>query len=264
MEQVTIVKIGGKVIDNPEELNAFLDAFTALPGQKLLVHGGGTMATQLADRMGVKTQMVDGRRITDKESLKLVTMVYAGLVNKNLVAALQARNVDALGICGADMNLLKAQKREHPTIDYGYVGDISKVNANALKSIIDSNKVVVVAPLTHDGQGQLLNTNADTIATELAIALSKIYSVKLVYSFEKTGVLTDPENESTLLTQIDKMNYELLKSNGTIVQGMIPKTHNAFHAYDNGVEEVIIGNLVAMTNNNSPGTKIVDQVDANL
>lgn len=260
---LTLVKIGGKVIDDPQALGEFLDAFCAIPGIKLLVHGGGTLATKQAQQMGIKTKMVDGRRITDRESLRVVTGVYAGLVNKNIVASLQARNIQSLGICGADLNLINAARRVHPSIDYGFVGDVTEVNAQAIEGLLNQGTCVVVAPLTHDGNGQLLNTNADTIATELAIALSKIYDVKLVYSFEKPGVLLDPDAGTTIVEEMDKETYELLKDSGTIAQGMLPKTHNAFHAFDSGVSEVVIGNLVAQQTQGIMGTRIVEQVDAN-
>jgi acetylglutamate kinase len=260
MQQLTIVKIGGKVIDQPEALNDFLDAFAGLPGKIMLVHGGGNMATQLAPQLGIEPQMVEGRRVTDAETLKLVTMVYAGLVNKNLVAALQAKGLDAIGLCGSDLNLIQAKKRQHASIDFGFVGDILKVNSLELSKLVDSNKVVVVAPLTHDGKGQLLNTNADTIATELAIAMSPFYKVKLMYSFEKGGVLLDSENDESVLSILDKERYNLLKSTGIISQGMLPKTHNAFHAVDSGVQEVVIGNLLQMQSGGSMGTQIVEQV----
>ncbi|RUT79811.1 acetylglutamate kinase [Ancylomarina longa] len=256
MAELTVVKIGGNIIDDSSKLNEFLDAFSNLPGKIVLVHGGGKMATDLAAKLGIETKMHKGRRITDAENLKLVTMVYAGLVNKNIVAALQARGVNALGVCGADQNLLLAEKRNHPSTDYGYVGDITKVNTLALCKQIECNAVMVVAPITHDGQGQLLNTNADTIATEVAIALSRFYKVKLIYSFEKPGVLLDAEDDGSLISKLSAEGCALLVEKGTINTGMLPKTENAFHAINSGVEEVVIGNFVNMENGFSAGTNI--------
>lgn len=257
MTDLTVVKIGGNVIDDPVKLDEFLDAFSNLTGKIVLVHGGGKLATNLSAQLGIKTQMVNGRRITDAENLKLVTMVYAGLVNKSIVAGLQQRGVNALGMCGADQNLILASKRNHPTIDFGYVGDVTKVNTLALCKQIECNSVLVIAPITHDGNGQLLNTNADTIATEIAIALSKFYSVKLVYSFEKPGVLFDAENDKSIIPVLSSAKCQELVANGVINSGMMPKTENAFHALNNGVCEVVIGNFVAMKNNESSGTQII-------
>lgn len=257
MIDLTVVKIGGNVIDDPEKLDEFLDAFSNLGGKVVLVHGGGKVASDLSGELGVKTKMVDGRRITDAPNLKLVTMVYAGLVNKNIVASLQSKGVNAHGMCGADQNLILAEKRNHPTIDYGYVGDVTKVNTLALCRMIECNSVLVIAPITHDGKGQLLNTNADTIATEVATALSKFYKVKLVYSFEKLGVLMDAEDESSVLPVLTSDECSKMIENGSINTGMMPKTENAFYALSQGVKEVVIGNFVSMENCQSSGTQIV-------
>ncbi|WP_421919325.1 acetylglutamate kinase [Marinifilum sp.] len=257
MSELTVVKIGGNVIDNPNKLNDFLDAFSNLNGKVVLVHGGGKLASDLSGELGVKTKMVNGRRITDADNLKLVTMVYAGLVNKNIVASLQARGVNALGMCGADQDLILAEKRNHPTIDFGFVGDITKVNTLALCKQIECNSTLVIAPITHDGKGQLLNTNADTIATELATALSRFYKVKLIYSFEKLGVLMDAEDESSVMPVLTSDQCKKMVKEGSINTGMMPKTENAFYALSQGVEEVIIGNFVSMENCKSSGTQVV-------
>ena len=257
MNELTVVKIGGNVIDDAQKLSEFLDAFTKLNGKIVLVHGGGKLATDLSGQLGIQTQMVNGRRITDAENLKLVTMVYAGLVNKNIVAQLQARGVNAVGMCGADQDLILAEKRQHPEIDFGYVGDIKKVNTLALSNQIESNSVVVVAPITHDGNGQLLNTNADTIATEIASALSKFYNVKLIYSFEKYGVLSDANDEASVVPILTHEICKKMVERGEINTGMLPKTENAFYALNQGVGEVIIGNFVSMENCQSSGTHVI-------
>ena len=257
MSELTVVKIGGNVIDDPEKLNEFLDAFSNLSGKIVLVHGGGKLASDLSGELGVKTEMVNGRRITDAENLKLVTMVYAGLVNKNIVASLQARGVNALGMTGADLDLIHAEKRNHPSIDFGFVGDITKVNTLALCKQIECNSVLVIAPITHDGKGQLLNTNADTIATEVAAALSRFYKVKLIYSFEKLGVLMDADDDSSVMPVLTSDQCKKMVKEGTINTGMMPKTENAFYALSQGVEEVVIGNFVSMESNHSSGTQIL-------
>ncbi len=258
MIDLTVVKIGGNVIDNPEKLNEFLDAFSNLNGKIVLVHGGGKLASDLSDKLGVKTKMVDGRRITDAENLKLVSMVFAGLINKNIVAALQARGVNALGLCGADLDLIRAEKRPVGEVDYGFVGDITTVNTLAMCKQIECNSVLAIAPITHDGQGQLLNTNADTVATEVAVALSRFYKVKLIYSFEKLGVLMCAEDESSVIPVLTKEKCSNLRTAGKINAGMLPKTQNAFYALAKGVEEVYIGNFVSMEKHQSSGTQVVN------
>jgi len=239
--QVSIIKIGGNIIDDESRLAAFLDTFAAVPGKKVLVHGGGKLATKVAEGLGVQQQMVDGRRITDAETLKIVTMVYSGTINKNIVAGLQARGCDAIGLTGADGNAILSHKRTHPTIDYGYVGDVDMVNSSLLTSLLLLDKTLVFAPITHDGKGQLLNTNADTIAQELARGLSSGFEVSLVYSFEKSGVLLNAEDESSVISRIHPAYYEELKASGAIFAGMIPKLDNAFAALRSGVARVIIG-----------------------
>jgi acetylglutamate kinase len=257
MIDLTVVKVGGNVIDDPEKLNEFLDAFANLTGKIVLVHGGGKLASDLAGQLGVKTKMVDGRRITDAANLKLVTMVYAGLINKNIVAALQARGVNALGLCGADLDLIRAEKRETTKVDFGFVGDITSVNTLALCKQIECNAVLVIAPITHDGAGQLLNTNADTVATEVAVALSRFYKVKLIYSFEKLGVLLNSEDDSSVMPILSEKKCSEMVKMGKINTGMLPKTQNAFYALSEGVEEIVIGNFVSMENNLSSGTQVV-------
>ena len=241
MDTLHVIKIGGNIIDDAAALAAFLEAFAGLPGKKILVHGGGKLATQLAAKMGVEQQLVDGRRITDAETLKIVTMVYAGYINKNIVAQLQSFGSNAIGLSGADGNMILAHKRNHASIEYGFVGDIDMVNAVLLQSLLSQNITVVAAPISHDGKGQLLNTNADTIAQEIAVALSTMYKVELVYSFEKKGVLLDVEDENSVIAQIDTAKYAALKAQQKIFAGMIPKLDNAFAALQRGVQKVIIG-----------------------
>ena len=235
--QLSIIKIGGNIIDDEVKLAAFLDAFGAVQGKKILVHGGGKLATKVAEGLGIKQQMVEGRRITDAETLGVVTMVYAGTINKNIVAQLQARHCDAIGLSGADGNSILAHKRVHATTDFGYVGDVDSVNTSLL--LLD--KTLVFSPITHDGKGQLLNTNADTIAQELARGLSATFDISLVYSFEKSGVLLDAEDDATVINRIGAAYYQELKDKKLIFAGMIPKLDNAFAALRSGVGKVIIG-----------------------
>jgi acetylglutamate kinase len=241
MQTVSVIKISGNIIDEETRLHDFLKEFSAVPGKKILVHGGGKLATRLAEVMGVKQQMVDGRRITDAETLKIVTMVYAGYINKNIVACLQSLGCSAVGMSGADGNLIKAHKRQHASIDYGFVGDVDTVNTDLLSQLLEQNHAVVVAPITHDGNGALLNTNADTIAQEIAKALAAKYNTTLVYSFEKAGVLLDVNDESSVILSITPGYYEALKSEQKIFAGMLPKLDNAFAALGSGVSRVIIG-----------------------
>jgi acetylglutamate kinase len=241
MQPLFVVKIGGNIIDDPGKLSSFLHSFAKLEGNKILVHGGGKLATQLAENMKVPQQMVDGRRITDAETLKIVTMVYAGYINKNIVAQLQANGCNAIGLTGTDGNAILAHKRVNATIDYGFAGDIDEINAGFIKSLLMEEMTVVVAPITHNKKGQLLNTNADTIAQEIAKALGKFCDVQLIYSFEKSGVLLDAEDDSTVIATLDPSYYSRLKSEKRIFAGMIPKLDNAFTALNNGVKKVIIG-----------------------
>lgn len=241
MNTLYVIKIGGNIIDDETRLSSFLRSFASIEGKKILVHGGGKLATKLAAASGIKQQMVDGRRVTDAETLRMVTMVYAGDINKNIVAQLQANGCNAIGLSGADGNLIRAHKRIHPTIDYGFVGDIDSVNAELLHNLLDNNLTVIAAPITHDGKGQLLNTNADTIAQEIAKALSNLYQVQLIYSFEKNGVLLDVNDEHSVIPEINAAYYQELKRKQLIFAGMLPKLDNAFAALQNGVNKVIIG-----------------------
>ncbi|WP_026464530.1 acetylglutamate kinase [Adhaeribacter aquaticus] len=239
---VNVIKIGGNIIDNEAKLNQFLHDFAQITGPKILVHGGGKIATEVSKGLGIEAKMVDGRRITDAETLRVVTMVYGGLVNKNIVAKLQAYNCYAIGLTGADANLIPATKRPVKAIDYGFVGDIAEgaIDGQKLALFIDNGMTPIFAPLTHDGQGNLLNTNADTIASTLAVAMSDIYETNLTYCFEKKGVLADIEDDNSVINKITPDKYQELKQDGTIVQGMIPKLDNAFNAINAGVKSVFI------------------------
>lgn len=258
--QLKIIKIGGNIIDNPGALESFLEKFSATMGKKILVHGGGRMATQLANQMGIKTQMIEGRRVTDKEMLDVVTMVYAGLINKNIVAALQKNKCDAIGLSGADINSIQTVKRPVKEIDYGYVGDVlhDSVNVLSIKKLLEAGFVPVFSAITHNGNGVLLNTNADTIASALAIALADRYEVSLVYCFEKKGVLRDVNDEKSLIKHICMDEYEELKNENVITHGMIPKIDNAFAAIEKGVDSVYIGHALNLHlfQNGSFGTKL--------
>ena len=246
-KNITIIKVGGNIIDDDAKLDAFLSSFANLKGQKILVHGGGKLATQLAADLSIPQQMVDGRRITDADTLKIVTMVYAGLINKQIVARLNAQNCNSIGICGADANSIRAHKRKHPSIDFGFVGDVEAVDADALLNFLDNNLTVVMAPITQDEKGQLLNTNADTIAQEIAKAMAQQVPVTLVYSFEKKGVLKDVNDENSAIPVIDSALFEQLKKDKAIFAGMIPKLDNAFAALQAGVEKVIIGDATELS-----------------
>jgi len=256
-KQLTIIKIGGNVIDNSQNLHQFLLGFTALPGDKILVHGGGKIATELGESLGIEAKMVEGRRITDIETLRIVTMVYAGLINKNMVAQLQAKGSNAIGLSGADGNVIKAKKRPVSTktygaeggpmagavIDYGFVGDLDEnsVSSATLDSLLKAGLVPVLCAITHDGATQLLNTNADTIASSVAVAMSALYETRLVYCFEKKGVLKDVNDDGSVVREIKADEFEGLKADGTVQGGMIPKLHNAFEAIKKGVSAVYIG-----------------------
>ena len=259
MDRLTIIKVGGKVVEEPESLNALLDQFKKISGHKLLVHGGGQTATLMAEKLGIETQMVEGRRLTNAETLEVVTMVYGGLVNKKIVAALQARGVNAIGLTGADLNLIKAHKRPVKDIDYGFVGDVDDVNVSELRLLIEENVIPVVAPLTHDTKGQLLNTNADTIASELATELSNFYKVFLFFCFEKKGVLLNPEDENSVIYDLNLPRFNEYKAEGVISAGMIPKLENGFRAKLKGVQEVLITNPENISTGR--GTRLLTQTD---
>lgn len=239
-EKLTVIKVGGKIVEEEATLQRLLDDFAAINGHKVLVHGGGRSATKLAERLGIESKMVNGRRITDAETLQIVTMVYGGLVNKNIVAGLQARHVNALGLTGTDMNVILSVKRPVKDIDYGFVGDVKQVNANLLGQLIAQGIVPVMAPLTHDGEGHMLNTNADTIAGETAKALSTLFNVTLIYCFEKKGVLLNENDDDSVIPVLTPAEFARLTADGTIQGGMIPKLENSFQALEAGVSEVII------------------------
>lgn len=250
MEKLTVIKVGGKIVEESESLQQLLTDFCAIPGYKVLVHGGGRSATKIAADLGIESHMVNGRRITDADMLKVVTMVYGGLVNKNIVASLQARGVNALGLTGADLNVLRSDKRPiKDGIDYGFVGDVKEANSDILAKLIADGIVPVMAPLTHDGQGNMLNTNADTIAQETAKALSKHFDVTLIYSFEKKGVLRNADDDDSVIPHITREEFQAYVADGTVQGGMIPKLENAFQALDAGVKKVIITLATAIDGN---------------
>jgi len=240
-EKLTIVKVGGAVVEDEAQLTELLKAFAAIKGAKILVHGGGRRATKVAERLGIETKMVDGRRITDAAMLEVVTMVYGGLVNKRVVAMLQSQGVDAIGLTGADGDIIRSVKRPLKNgIDYGFVGDVKKVDGAKIAHFIDKSLVPVIAPLTHDGAGNILNTNADTMASETAKALASLYDVTLIYSFEKKGVLSNPDDDDSVIPVITHEDFERYRADGTISGGMLPKIENALAAVDAGVGRVII------------------------
>lgn len=258
MDKLIIIKIGGNIIDDEAKLVTFLTTLASLPEKKILVHGGGKLATRLAAQLNIPQQMTDGRRMTDAETLKIVTMVYAGLINKTMVAHLQANGCNAIGLSGADGNTIKAHKRVVKDVDYGFAGDVDSVNSPFLHTLLQQQMTPVIAPITHNAAGQLLNTNADTIAQELAKALSSLYDVHLVFSFEKSGVLRNADDETSVIATLDKKSYEELKEKKLVFAGMIPKLDNAFAALNSGVKRVIIGkadNLQALVNGQT-GTSI--------
>lgn len=247
-----MIKVGGKIVEEENTLRQLLKDFAAIEGHKVLVHGGGRSATKLAAELGVETKMVNGRRITDADMLRIVTMVYGGLVNKNIVAKLQALGVNALGLTGADMNLIRSEKRPVKEVDYGYVGDVKEVNAELLAGLIKQGIVPILAPLTHDKEGHLLNTNADTIAGEAAKALAKYFEVTLMFCFEKKGVLMDENDDESVIPEINREAFKKYVDEGIIQGGMIPKLENAFQAIDAGVRRVVI--TQASEINNGTGT----------
>ena len=254
-EKLTIVKVGGAVVEDEAQLAQLLKDFSAIEGRKLLVHGGGRKATKVAEALGIESKMVGGRRITDADMLNVVTMVYGGLVNKNLVARLQANGVNALGLTGADMDVIRSHKRPiKDGVDFGYVGDVDKANGQMLSKLIEEGIIPVMAPLTHDGQGNILNTNADTIASETAKALAPFYDVTLIFSFEKKGVLRNPDDDDSVIPIISRADFIKYKTDGTISGGMLPKIENALGAIDSGVSRVIITLATALDGNS--GTTI--------
>ena len=239
--KLTVVKVGGAVVEDEAQLTQLLKDFSAIEGYKVLVHGGGRKATKMAERLGIETKMVEGRRITDADMLEVVTMVYGGLVNKNLVARLQANGVNALGLTGADANAIRSHKRPLKNgVDYGFVGDVDQADGEMLGRLIEAGITPIMAPLTHDGEGHILNTNADTIASETAKALAKLYDVTLIFAFEKKGVLSNPDDYDSMIPVITRTLYNTYKADGTISGGMLPKIENALSAVDAGVSQVII------------------------
>ncbi|MEQ8414478.1 MAG: acetylglutamate kinase [Imperialibacter sp.] len=249
MKNLTVVKVGGGVLENEESSSQFLKAFTALEGNKLLVHGGGRLADQYLLKLGLKPNMVNGRRVTDKDTLEVVTMVYGGLVNKQLVANLQSRKVNAIGLTGADGNLIVSAKRPSDDgVDWGYVGDPVEVNADTLNDLVEQGTVPVIAPLTHDGKGTLLNTNADTMATVVSVALARHYEVTLIFAFDKAGVLTDVDDDNSVVEKIDEAGFAEMKASGQIHSGMIPKLESAFEALNEGIRKIRIVGFANISN----------------
>jgi acetylglutamate kinase len=255
-EKLRIVKIGGNVINDRKQLHSFLKDFSDMESLKILVHGGGKRATELAASLGLKTKMIGGRRVTDEANLEIVTMVYAGLLNKNIVAMLQANNCNAIGLTGADANTIMAHKRVVKDIDYGYAGDVDSVENESIKLFLNNGIVPVFSAITHDKKGQLLNTNADTIASELAKGLSGNFEVELIYCFEKKGVLMDVDDNDSVIADIDKKKYEQLKADQIIAEGMLPKLENCFESLENGVKKVIIGRPELIKNNGMQHTSL--------
>jgi acetylglutamate kinase len=247
-QKLTIVKVGGNVINNAVALENFLTDFAKVEGNKILVHGGGKRATQLAEDLGIEATMINGRRVTDATTLEIVTMVYAGLLNKNITATLQKFNCNALGLSGADGNSIQAHKRIVKDIDYGFAGDVDGINATNISTFIEGGMTPVFCAITHDGKGQLLNTNADTIASTIAVGMSENYEVSLIYTFEKNGVLTSIDDDNSVITNIDSEKYTQLKTDGIIADGMLPKMENCFDALQKGVSKVIIGNPTVILN----------------
>lgn len=246
MEKLYVIKIGGNIIDDEVQLKSFVANVAAIPHAKILVHGGGKLATRVAEALQIPQQMQDGRRITDADTLKVVTMVYAGAINKNIVALLQQQGCNALGLTGADGNLIKAKKRNPEPVNYGFVGDVQQVNTALAASLLQQNICLVCAPITHNAEGSLLNTNADTIAQEMAKAMSNLYHVSLIYCFEKKGVLRNARDDESVITQINPSLFEQLKADGTVNAGMLPKLQNAFDAISRGVTDVTIGHAAML------------------
>jgi acetylglutamate kinase len=255
-EKLSIIKIGGNIIEDDTSLNAFLKLFSTVEGKKILVHGGGKSATAMASKLGIESKMVNGRRITDKETLEVITMVYGGLVNKNMVAKLQALQIDAIGLTGADINSIKSNKRQVTNIDYGFVGDVKEVASNSIDRLIKGNFTPVFCAITHDGNGQLLNTNADTIASKVAIGMSKKYDTTIYYCFELNGVLRDINDQNSVIKYLNINTYNKLLKDGNIADGMLPKLENCFDALKNGVSKVNMGNTNMFTKENDNFTSI--------
>nr|WP_321221970.1 acetylglutamate kinase [uncultured Psychroserpens sp.] len=256
MKTLKVIKIGGNIIDDDNALQQFLKAFATIEPPKILVHGGGKLATKLAQQMQVEVKMVDGRRITDQVTLDIITMVYAGKINKKVVAQLQANNCNAIGFSGADGNTIVSDLRPSKPIDYGFAGDVKKVNTETLEILLNNKITPVFCAITHDKNGQLLNTNADTIASELAIGFSKKYKTELYYCFEKNGVLEDVNNDDSVIENINRETYKTLVENKVIFEGMLPKLNNCFHAINHQVQKVCIGKSDMLFHKNNKHTTI--------
>lgn len=256
MQTIKIIKIGGNIIDNEKELISFLKQFSTIEGHKILVHGGGKLATQLAEKMNIKVQMIDGRRITNSETLDIITMVYAGKINKNIVATLQSFNCNSIGFSGADGNTIIAKKRPVKPVNYGFVGDVTNVNTSTIELLLHNNITPVFCAISHNKNGQLLNTNADTIASELAIGLSNNFKTELYYCFEKNGVLKNINDDNSVITNITSKSYQHLIDEKIIVDGMLPKINNCFNALNNNVHKVCIGKPTMLFNSNATYTTL--------
>ncbi|MBL4643049.1 MAG: acetylglutamate kinase [Flavobacteriaceae bacterium] len=256
MRTLKVIKIGGNIIDDATSLENFLVEFSKIEGPKILVHGGGKLATKLAEKRQVKVQVIEGRRITNAETLDIITMVYAGKINKNIIAELQKNNCNAIGFTGADGNTIVAEKRPIKEIDYGFAGDVVSVNIEVLETLLNNHITPVFCAITHDGNGQLLNTNADTIASELAIGFAKKYATELYYCFEKNGVLLDVNDTNSVVENINQETYQELLNNNVIADGMLPKLNNCFHAINQKVHKVCIGKSAMLYNQNSKFTTI--------
>lgn len=256
MQKLSIIKIGGNIIEDEAALNAFLKLFSNLKGKKILVHGGGKRATHIASKLGIESKMVNGRRITDVETLEVITMVYGGLVNKNVVAKLQALNTNAIGLTGADINSIKSDKRPVKDIDFGFVGDVKQIAHESIDKLIQADFIPVFCAITHDGNGQLLNTNADTITSQVAVGMSKLYETSIYYCFELNGVLKDINDKNSVVKHIDSNTYKDLLDEGIIVDGMLPKLKNCFDALRGGVNNINMGNTSMLTQENDNFTKI--------
>lgn len=256
MEKLSIIKIGGNIIEDENSLLDFLKLFSNLEGKKILVHGGGKRATVMASKLGIESKMVHGRRITDAETLEVITMVYGGLVNKNIVAKLQALNTNAIGLTGADINSIKSDKRPVKEVDFGFVGDVKEVASNSINKLLQADFTPVFCAITHDGKGQLLNTNADTITSQVAIGMSKLYETSIYYCFELNGVLQDFSDKNSVIKNINSKKYQELLNDGTIADGMLPKLENCFDAIKNGVHQVKMGNTSMLTKENDNFTTI--------
>ena len=256
MEKLSIIKIGGNIIEDETSLHDFLKLFSNLEGKKILVHGGGKRATAMASKLGIESKMVHGRRITDAETLEVITMVYAGLVNKNIVAKLQALNTNAIGLTGADINSIKSDKRPVKEVDFGFVGDVKEVASNSINKLLQADFTPVFCAITHDGKGQLLNTNADTITSQVAIGMSKLYETSIYYCFELNGVLQDFSDTNSVIKLINSKKYLELLNEGIIADGMLPKLENCFDALKNGVHQVKMGNTSMLTKENDNFTTI--------